>query len=584
MDAVEDIKSRLAIEDVVGEYIQLKRSGSNYKGLSPFTNEKTASFMVSPEKQIWHDFSSGKGGNVFSFVMEMEGLDFKGALELLAGKAGIDLSDYRSGQSADYSRKKARDLEVMEIATKFYQVQFSQNKEVLDYVINRRKFNKQTALEFKLGYSPNTGDALIKYLKSKSISEAEIKRVGLSATRHNGIGDMFRGRLMIPLCDSQGRVIGFTARQLIDEPNSPKYINTPKTMLYDKSRHVFGLHQAKESIRKDKFAVMVEGNLDVIASHQAGVKNVVATAGTALTEHQLKELKRLSGDIRLAFDQDRAGLNAAERAIPIADKVKVEVSIITIPQGKDPDELISQDPKLWVDTIENRQPTIDWLIDRYQLQLDLDTAAGKKQFSDVVLNVVTKLDDAVEKEHYINKIAGIVGVSTESLLSKMSGTSIDYKTPKKRPKVEAQLDKDSIDQNKTQDQLLCIMLMRPSLRDGLKVISEEMIVGDDPLFLFNYLTQNPEFSGQPSELGELKQIGDYVRVLTLQYETLYQSLDIVELEYESQSLQARLVNRYVKNLKHKYSEMLKTSDSKNTDRILEKAKKLDQLLKSLKGA
>lgn len=355
-------------------------------------------------------------------------------------------------------------------------------------------------------------------------------------------------------------------------------------MLYDKSRHVFGLHQAKESIRKDKFAVMVEGNLDVIASHQVGVKNVVATAGTALTEQQLKELKRLSGDIRLAFDQDRAGLNAAERAIPIADKVKVEISIITIPQGKDPDELISQDPKLWVDTIENKQPAIDWLIDRYQVQLDLDTASGKKQFSDIVLNVVTKLDDAVEKEHYIDKIAGIVGVSNESLLSKMSGNLGDYREPKKRPKFETQLDKDLMDQNKTQDQLLCIMLMRPSLRSALSVISEDMIIGDDPRFLLNFLTKNPEFSGQPSELSELKQIGDYVRVLTLQYETLYQSLDIVELEYESQNLQARLVNRYVKNLKHKYSEMLKTSDSKNTDRILAKAKKLDQLLKSLKGA
>jgi DNA primase len=373
MDAVEEVKNRLSIEDVIGEYVQLKRAGRNWKGLSPFSSEKSPSFMVSPDKQIWHDFSSGKGGNMFSFIMEVEGLDFKEALELLARKAGIDIEQYRS-KGRTGGPNKERLYELLELSTKFYQVQFSQNKIALEYVFKKRLFSKETALEWKLGYSPNTGTALVDYAKSKGYTEEEIKLAGLSAQRYKGLGDMFRGRLMIPLQDAQGRVIGFTARLLEDIPDAPKYINTPQTPLYDKSRHVYGLHLAKEAIRKTKIAVIAEGNLDVIASHGAGVRNVVATAGTALTEPHLKALSRFTGDIRLAFDADKAGIAATERAIPIASRVKVSLSIIDIPSGKDPDELIRQDPKLWEQAIENNQYALDWLIKRYSESLDITSA------------------------------------------------------------------------------------------------------------------------------------------------------------------------------------------------------------------
>src|SRR5580698_10331916 len=388
MDAVDEVKSRLSIEDVIGEYVQLKRAGRNWRGLSPFTNEKSPSFMVSPEKQIWHDFSSGKGGNMFSFVMEVEGVDFKGALELLARKAGIDIEQYRSGPRRD-GPDKERLYAALDAATHFYQVQFSGNKLALEYVFKKRQFTKATALEWQLGYSPNTGNALLAHLKTKGFTEAEVQQAGLTARAYRGgVQDMFRGRLMIPLQDPQGRVIGFTARQLQDEPNSPKYINTPQTVLYDKSRHVYGLHLAKEAIRKTKFVVLAEGNLDVISSHQAGVRQVVATAGTALTEPHLKALSRFTGDIRLCFDADKAGVAATERAIPIASRVKVTLSIIDILSGKDPDELIKQDPKLWEQTIEHPKYALDWLMDRYKGILDLDSAVGKREFSDILLPTV----------------------------------------------------------------------------------------------------------------------------------------------------------------------------------------------------
>ncbi|HUC88381.1 MAG TPA: DNA primase, partial [Candidatus Binatia bacterium] len=366
MDAVEEIKNRLAIEEVIGEYVELKRSGRNWKGLSPFSSERTPSFVVSPEKQIWHDFSSGKGGNLFSFVMEMEGLTFKEALELLARKAGVDLEQYQtSGYSKGNQELKTRLYAALELSTKFYQAQFKNNPSALEYVLGKRGFTKDTALQWRIGYSPNGGTALVDFLKQRKFSDDEIRRAGLSSRRYRGEGDMFRGRLMIPLADSQGQVIGFTARILVDDPEAPKYINTPQTLLYDKSRHVFGLHFAKEAIRREGYVVIAEGNLDVIASYQAGVRQIVATAGTALTEPHLKTLGRFTDDIRLCFDNDKAGISATERAIPIASKVGVSLSIISLPGAKDPDELIQQDAASWRASIASPQYALDWLIERH---------------------------------------------------------------------------------------------------------------------------------------------------------------------------------------------------------------------------
>lgn len=496
MDAVDEVKQRLSIEDVISEYVPLKRAGRNWRGLSPFTNEKTPSFMVSPEKQIWHDFSSGKGGNMFSFVMEVEGLDFKGALELLARKAGIDLDQYRSS-SRRGGPNKDRLYELLELAAKFYQVQFSKNQTALEYVLKKRQFTKATALEWRLGYSPNTGSALVDYAKSKGFTEVELKQTGLSAQSYKGgIQDMFRGRLMVPLQDQFGKVIGFTTRLLDDDPKAPKYINTPQTALYDKSRHIYGLHLAKESIRKTKIAVLVEGNLDVIASHQAGVRQVVATAGTALTEPHLKALSRFTGDIRLCFDADKAGIAATERAIPIASRVKVSLSIISVPAGKDPDDLVRQDPKLWQAAIDQNEYALDWLMKRYQKELDITSAKGKREFSDVLLPVVRGLSDDVERDHYLNAIAKAIGVDKQALDSKLQKTSAPGDIPQRRRRIKVPpeaLDKAAIDRKKTQDQFLALMLSRQTLREFLELITPEMLPTEDGQALLKFLKSHPDF-------------------------------------------------------------------------------------------
>ena len=600
MDAVDEVKTRLAIEDVVGEYVQLKRAGRNFKGLSPFAAEKTPSFVVSPDKQIWHDFSSGKGGDMFSFIMEVEGLDFKAALELLARKAGIDLAQFRQpGAGANSGPTKERLYELLDLAAKFYQVQFSKNQTALEYVFKKRQFSKATALEWRLGYSPNNGTALVDFARTKGFSELEIKQAGLSSnSSYRGLSDMFRGRLMIPLQDQQGRVIGFTARLLSDDKDAPKYINTPQTPLYDKSRHIYGLHLAKESIRKGGYSVIAEGNLDVISSHQAGVRPVVATAGTALTEQHLKGLSRFSGDIRLSFDADKAGLAATERAIPIASKVKVSLSIITIPSGKDPDELIQQDPAAWVAAIESPSYALDWLIERYQQQLDISSAEGKRKFSDIMLPVVRDLNDAVERDHYLNTIADLIAVSRQALEQKYDQATQEAPVVRKKPMQVSpvkpgQVDRLALERQRTEDAFLCLLLLRPTLREFLMLLTDDMFTNVNAYELYKFLITHTEFYGKPDDLQQLKtyannsenghNLPEYVKILALLYEELYQGLELNELHYEAARLQARLVEQFVKTAKQKIISQLDGADDTTTTELLTEAKTYDELLNQVKG-
>jgi DNA primase len=587
MDAVDEVKERLVIEDVIGEYVQLKRTGRNWKGISPFTSEKTASFVVSPEKQIWKDFSSGKGGSVFDFVMEVEGLDFKGALELLAPKAGVDLEKYRTGPGKRGGPDKDRLYELLELSTKFYQVQFSKHQTALGYVFKERKFSKETALKWRLGYSPNNGQALMTFAISKGFSEAELKQAGLSSQSYRGgQQDMFRGRLMIPLQDPQGKVIGFTAREL-EEGNaqSPKYINTPQTVLYDKSRHVYGLNLAKESIRKSNFSVLVEGNLDVIASHQAGVSEAVATAGTAMTEYQLKSLSRLSPNVRLCFDSDRAGIAATERAIPIASRTKVSLSIIELSSGKDPDELIRQDPKLWRQSVENYAYALDWLIKRYKKELDITSAVGKRKFSDILLPIIHSLSDAVEKDHYLNLVSKILDVSRDALGQKLVSNFgkekvVQTKAIKKSSEL---LTKADLESRKVQDRFLSLMLSRKTLREFLELMNEEMMFNEEGRSLIKLLKSKPDYD--QNDTKSVRNIADYVKIEALLYEELYQGLDLNELHDEAARLQADLVTKFVKTEKEKLSNAQRGStDEVEMRQLQEKDKLYNLLLNKVKGA
>ncbi|MBQ3321051.1 DNA primase [Candidatus Saccharibacteria bacterium] len=439
-DAKEEIKSRLAVEDVVGQYVELKRAGRNLKGRSPWGVDKTPSFMVSPEKGIWHDFSANKGGDIFTFVMEVEGIGFKEALEKLGAMAGVDLTKYRGGD-ATVSKRKVRAKEALTLATKYYQACLVRNKPVCEYVFYKRNLNRKTVSEFKIGYAPGSGKALTNVLKKRGYSEAELETAGLL---NRFKGDLFRDRMTVPFIDTTGNVIGFTARILKD--GEPKYLNTPETLLFNKSKFIFGLYQAKESIRRNGFVVIVEGNMDVISSHQAGVKEAVATSGTAMTEQHLKALSKLTSDIRLAYDGDEAGIKATERAIMMAGDLGIDLTVISDYHGaKDPDELIQKNPKLWQDAVNKSIPAVDWLLNKYEENLDLSSAPGKRKYSDVALKLLSYIKDEVERASYEEKVAKKLEVSIDILRGKKE--RLDKKLEQaprkflKKPKTEFKSDK-----------------------------------------------------------------------------------------------------------------------------------------------
>ena len=431
-DAKEEIKARLAIEDVVGQYIELKRAGRTLKGRSPWGVDKTPSFMVSPDKGIWHDFSANKGGDIFTFIMEVEGLSFREALEKLASQAGVELKQF-SSDDGKIAAKKRRMKEALELATKYYQVCLAKNSAVCEYVFYKRNLIKKTVVDFRIGYAPNGKDHLVRFLKSKGYALTELRDAGLL---NQFGGDLFRGRMMVPFFDNTGDIIGFTGRIIGD--GEPKYLNTPETLLFNKSRFIFGLTQAKEFIHRSGFVVIVEGNMDVISSHQAGVREAVATSGTAMTEQHLKILGRLTSDIRLAYDGDSAGVAAAERAINLANKLGINLKIISGYNGaKDPDELIQKDPVLWQECVENCEPAIDWLLQKYEQRVDISTGPGKKAYSDIAMPLINSIPDPVEQKHYLNTVAEKLEVSVEDLTSKKFTEKIQKlkEVKVKRPKI-----------------------------------------------------------------------------------------------------------------------------------------------------
>ncbi len=559
-DAVSEVKARLNIEDIVSEYVQLKRAGRNFKGLSPFTNEKTPSFIVSPDKQIWHDFSSGKGGDMISFIEQVEGLDFKGALELLARKAGVELTEFKRSNGSN-SKAKERLFDAVEASVSYYQVQLTKNEQALKYLRLKREYDKQTIIDFRFGYSPSGKDNLYQYLKSKGFEDRELLQAGLVVKRDNGIIDMFRGRIMVPLRDTQGRPVAFTARQLKDDKNSPKYINTQATILYDKSRQLFGFSQAKEGIRKSGYVVVVEGNLDVVASHQAGITQVVASAGTALTTYHLKSLQRFTGDVRLAFDDDRAGQEAAERTIPLAQELGLELNFITIPSGKDPDELIKKDPKLWVEVVEKPIYMIDWLIDKVAESVDLTTAAGKRTFTTKLLDIIKGVKDEVEREHYLRIISEKTKTSLESIMKKLD-TSVQSNTVRLKKTKIKQEDFRTDELLLIEQHLMAIMSNVADLRPLIEKVPIDAWSEEAKALLNN-------------DSGTTET--DYGKMVSLLFEETYQHTERDELEYQARQLVDRLTRKFIHNKKNSILKQLETADEQTEKELLGQVRDLDAL-------
>ncbi|MCF6276396.1 MAG: DNA primase [Candidatus Magasanikbacteria bacterium] len=418
------IKDKIDVGDLVGEYVKLKPAGTNLKGLCPFHSEKTGSFMVSREKQIWHCFGCSKGGDIFTFIQEIEGMDFVEALRLLANRAGVEMETYKS--EIDKSQKN-RLFEINIQALRFFYnflEKMPTAKPARDYLKNRGLI-QETIDEWRIGFAPDQWSLLTNYLLKKGFSIDDlvfsgltIKKDGANSMSGRGFYDRFRGRIMFPIWDINNNVVGFTGRVLVEtEKSGGKYVNTPQSPVYDKSAVVFGLNKAKQIIRKQKKVLVVEGQMDVIACWQADMRYVVASSGTALTERQIKLLKRYAPEMIMSFDADNAGQIAAKRGVDIARTQEMSVKVVMLQEefGKDPDEAIKKDKEKWFELVDGAKDVMDWNFERIFKGKDVNNPKDKQKIAEDLLLEISFIPKEIEKDHWMQKLSSELGVDISVL-------------------------------------------------------------------------------------------------------------------------------------------------------------------------
>ncbi|MFA6981699.1 MAG: DNA primase [Patescibacteria group bacterium] len=417
MDEISEIEQMIDVVDLIGGYVGLKKSGRNYKGLCPFHSEKTPSFMVSQELQIFKCFGCGESGDIFSFLQKIEGITFPQALEQLAEKAGVVLQNVQIDK--DSSQKKII-YEINHLATSFYQyilLKHPAGKKATEYVKEKRGLKLDTIREFKIGYAPDSWDLLYKFLKKRKYSDQDLIMSGVVVPRKSGDGciDKFRGRVMFPFVDLDGKVVGFSGRTIFDRDT--KYLNTAETLVFHKSRYLFGLDKARVNLKKEG-AVFVEGQMDVISAYQAGIKNIIASSGTSLTNDQLNIVSRYTKDVTFCFDSDVAGITAIARAIELADRMDFNVRVAMIPSDyKDIDELIKKEGKDAKSMLNNSVPVYDFFLVKALKSYDRRDPIGKKKIVEELVPIFSKISSDVILSHYVETLAKEAQVSEDLIMS-----------------------------------------------------------------------------------------------------------------------------------------------------------------------
>lgn len=409
---VDIVKSRTNIVDVVGEYVKLTKAGGNFKACCPFHQEKTPSFNVNEDKQIYHCFGCNQGGDVFSFVMEMEGIGFREALTLLAEKAGVELQNNFTGGTSQDEKKKLYDA--LELSAQFFEKQLWEGvgKEVALGYVQKRGLRDEIIKKFRIGYAPNGWNYIDQFLTSKGFDNATAARVGMLIKKdRGGYYDRFRNRIMFPICDAMGRVIGFTARAMPgDDAAQAKYINTPESELYHKGSVLYGIHLAKNAIKQQDDVVVVEGNMDVVAAMDAGIENVVAVSGTAMTEEHIRTLKRYAKHFTLFFDADNAGMVAARRSAIACLSADVQLAMVVLSEGKDAADIVKDNPENLRTIISEAQNAILVFIDLAQKKYNINDPHGKRQAIESVAQVIAHIENDIERDEWVVKCADIFNV------------------------------------------------------------------------------------------------------------------------------------------------------------------------------
>ncbi len=525
LSPIDEIKNRLNIVEVIGSYIKLQKAGQNFRALCPFHSEKTPSFFVSPVRQTWHCFGCSKGGNIFQFVMDVEGVEFGDALRLLAQRAGVELKK----QDPKIRSERERLYEVCELTTKFFEKQLEESKigrEAKQYLLER-KISEDSLRKWRLGYAPDVWQGLSDFLSSQGYSQEEIKKAGLGLSSERGsFYDRFRGRIIFPIFDLNSKVIGFTGRVFKNKDKTEtsrnashsfqrcasanaeacvaKYVNTPQSLLYDKSRVLYGLDKAKIEIRRKNVCILVEGNTDLIMTHQAGFKNAVAVSGTALTSYQLNILKRYSDNLLIAFDMDAAGQTAAKRGIDLAQGQGFNIKVVVLLKGKDPAEIISKNPKEWSDTLEKAKTILDFYFDSAFSEKDPKNPEAKKEIAKILLPVIKRIPNKIEQSHWVQELAKnleVKEIDVEEELRKVSVVGSILEEAKEKPSVEVVKSRREM----LEERIIALILKSPQ---NLHLIEKNRLVCFSPQIqeiliklnknqnpdseLFNYLSLNAE--------------------------------------------------------------------------------------------
>jgi DNA primase len=484
---IDKIKERLSIEEVVSSYIQVEKAGKNLKARCPFHNEKTPSFYISPDRGSYYCFGCGAKGDIFTFVEQFEGLDFYGALKQLAQKAGVTLSTKNEGA------KNQALYDILEEAKNFYQKNLKNNKPAYEYLKGRGLTN-ETISEWAIGFANESWDDLAIYLKSKNFKEADIEKAGLIKKRESGSGsyNRFRNRIMFPIFDSIGRAVAFTGRLFSNDSKEAKYVNSPETELFTKSRILYGFNVAKTAIRKNNFSILVEGQVDIILAHQAGYKNAVASSGTALTEEQLQMINKISNRLIIAYDADKAGIKASERAWQMALELGMDIKIAKMPSGSDPADLIKKSKKEWIGVIKNSVPIIDYMIENVSAT-EKDPRKLIAAINKEVIPYISKLSSEIEKAHYIKKLKELFNVEEEVIWRE-----VNKKTSQTQIKTTSAVSMEKTIEDLTEKQIvgLYFWIQNRNMGDKLSVYEKKLLEFLDVMELESLKERNKEFQDQ----------------------------------------------------------------------------------------
>ena len=574
---IDEIKNKLDIVDVIGGYMKLQKAGRNYRASCPFHSEKTPSFMVSPEKQMWHCFGCGKGGSIFDFVMEMEGIEFGDALRMLAQKAGVELKKIDSKLSAKWKTEKTQLYEICDLANRFFIKQLEESKtgkEMTNYLVERG-LNRDTIKDWQIGYAPSGWQSLFDFLNSCGYSEDNILKTGLSI-KSEKVGkrsyDRFRDRIIFPISDISGSIVGFTGRENPKSPDSRmgKYINTPNTSIYDKSNILYGLDKAKMDIRKNALCILVEGQTDVIMSHQAGFKNVIASSGTALTEQQLKIIKRYTENLATAFDMDTAGEMATKRGIDLALRFGFNAKVISLPNNQDPADCIKETPKVWSKAIDNAEELIKFYFDSAFLKNNPETVKGKKGISNTLLPIIKKISNKVEQAHWLQEIATRLKIQESVLIEEMDkikDISSDYSNPDIN--VEPSQNKPNSGMSNSEEYTIGLVLSYPNDFGKHKDEPSYLFADSDLRQIFEILKK------ETSEENNLKYIKNNLSAnlaeradyLTFMVEAQKSMLEDFKPEKEMKFCFDKLKECYIKKKRNKLSLTIKEAENKK-DKLL----------------